>query len=657
MLKKIKIVFYLVVTTTLTSLSQEGLRPMTANINYVYKDLKSNNLHQTTYLQHLTTKTLSTSIQIPFTEDFFYAQYTSYPSQNLWSDSSTYINTGYPIAPPSIGVATFDGLNKFGYPYQPNLTNMNASLVADTLTSKPINLKTSGTLTLQVADSVALSFFYQARGNGDSPEITDTLIVDFYNPVTSKWIANVWYKRGNSSSNTNDTIFKRAFIWVDSAYFLNDGFKFRFRNKATTAGNFDHWHVDYIKLDKFRSMLADTLYNDLTFGYIPTPLLKNYAEMPWQQYTPTEMAATQSVKIRNNDGGTINMTYSNSVIIGTVTPISNYNGGSTNMGAFKPSGWSNYSFHANPTFGYIISPLSDSAEVKVQHIVSRSSSTTNIDFSNRNDTVIQYQRFKNYFAYDDGTCEAGYYVLGQGGKMALKFSLNFQDTLRSVRIYFDPVGALSLAQTNYKFRINLWSNGSFGPGITLYKDSVKLPKYYNSKFNTYADYTLTTKQVLNPGTYYIGIQQQVASGITVGFDSNLDHHQNLYYDSGSGWTQSSIYGSLMLHPVFGGKIPPPVSILELNNNNTELKVYPNPVNEILNVEFAKLSGVEATNYTIKILNVLGQVVQIANILNQTTQINTSNLANGIYYLLVKPITLSGVEVNQTIQTQKIIIQH
>lgn len=649
MIKKNNIV-YMLLFTAIVTFAQEGLRPTIANINYLYGDLKIIKKNNTTQ-QTTKTANTSTNLPIPFIEDFYYAQNNSYPNLALWNDSSTYINTGYPIAPPSIGVATFDGLNKYGYPYQPNLSNLNSSLPADTLTSKPINLKTVGSQTLQLSDSVGLSFFYQARGNGDSPEITDTLLVDFKNPLTNTW-TTVWYMRGNTSPNTNDTVFKRGFIWVDSAYYLNDGFQFRFRNKATTAGNFDHWHIDYIKLDRFRSQIADTIYSDLTFGYIPTPLLKNYSEMPWWQYTASDMAINNSVKIRNNDDTTIFATYSNSVLAGLFTGIGNYNGGQTNLGRFKIFGWDKAPVHSNPPITYTISPLADSTDVKIQHVVARAGAAT--DFNNNNDTVIQHQRFKNYYAYDDGTCEAGYYVLGQGGKMAVKFTLNFLDTLRSVRIYFDPVGALTLAQSSYKFRINIWQNGGAGPGLLLYRDSVNYPKYYNTGFNAYADYTLTTKQILNPGTYYIGIQQQVANGITVGFDKNLNHNQNLYFDSGSGWTQSSIFGSLMLRPVFGKKIiPVGLNELSINNQQSSIYIYPNPSNGIINYKINIKHEVpisSTSNYEIKIYNTLGQSVYQSSISNLQSSINVGDLPNGIYYLVFQ---LN----NQTLQTQKIIIQH
>src|SRR6185295_10828119 len=96
---------------------------------------------------------------------------------------------------------------------------------ADTLTSRPINLLTVGAQTLQATDSVALTFYYEARGFGDSPELSDTLLVDFYKPLApvivnptlttyGAWQNNVWAMRGNSNPNINDTVFKRGFIWI-----------------------------------------------------------------------------------------------------------------------------------------------------------------------------------------------------------------------------------------------------------------------------------------------------------------------------------------------------------------------------------------------------------------------------------------------------------
>ena len=94
------------------------------------------------------------------------------PGSVNWMDNYAYYNTTYPILPPTIGVATLDGLNEFGQPY--NNSNAGNYGKADVLTSKPIDL--SG---LVNNDSVFLSFFYQAKGLGDFPNFEDSLIVQF----------------------------------------------------------------------------------------------------------------------------------------------------------------------------------------------------------------------------------------------------------------------------------------------------------------------------------------------------------------------------------------------------------------------------------------------------------------------------------------------
>ncbi len=73
--------------------------------------------------------------------------------------------------------------------------------------------------------------------------------------------------------------------------------------------------------------------------------------------------------------------------------------------------------------------------------------------------------------------------------------------------------------------------------------------------------------------------------------------------------------------------------------NDKLNIYPNPANEIINIEFVTLSGVEACNTNYSIINSLGQIVR-EEVLRQAQQpngtftatINTKDLANGVYLL-------------------------
>jgi hypothetical protein len=620
--------------------AQEGLRSLTGNPSLFYQNLNPNLPFGSSAPQ----LRKAASLSLPFKEDFSNAAYQSYPNQLLWSDSSVYVNTGYPIAPMSIGVATFDGLNKFGYPYTPNLFNLSQSLPADTLTSREINAFSAGSATLQPSDSIALSFYYQARGRGEAPELTDSLILDFYKPKQQSWTSRIWFAKGNSNSNTNDTIFKRGFVFLDSSY-LHDGFKFRFRNKATTAGNFDHWHLDYIYLDKNRSIKADTTYDDIAFGYTPSTFLARYYSMPWQQYDASEKATQNSVFIRNNNNNAanmLNMSYEYQMFDQLGTPVHSYAGNANpDLKSFKYFGWSNFSNHSNPPFSGLFPALTDSTDYTIKHRIFRSG--TNNDFFPGNDTTIQYQRFRNYYAYDDGTAEGGYYILGTGGQMAIKIKVNVADTLRAVRIYFDPAGSMAAAQS-YNFRLKIWSATLTGPGFPLYTDSTMQPKYFAGPgFKASPEYTLTSPLLLSPGEYFIGFQQFVASGITVGFDKNNDRRSYLYFDSGNGWTQSGVYGALMLRPVFGAKIEPPVGLKEIYNRDDRFLVFPNPAN----AEIQIITNEKKSNYTL--INISGQNIK-SGIFENETSINTSELVNGIYFLMLQ-------SEGTAISSKKIIVQH
>ncbi len=630
--------------------AQEGLRPMTSNPNLIYKDLKhSDNKKQ----DHSAAKT-TVGLSLPFFDDFSNANHSAYPSQQWWMDSTVYINTGMGRAPLSLGVATFDGLNKWGFPYSPNqIFNSTSAAYADTLTSQPINLLTAGSQTLQPSDSVALIFYYQQTGNGDSPEAQDSLMLDFYLVDQAVWESKVWALKGNLNPSGADTVFKRVFIWIDSTKYLKDGFKFRFRNKAQSNGNFDNWNIDHVFLDKGRSKLGDTAWNDVTIPYVPSSFLKSYSSMPWYQYNANpakEMGTTYSNYIRYNGTSTVNTTYEYRLFDASNTQLNFISYGASNLPPFKIGGWQHNFVHSKPNITYTFAAMSDSADFTIKHYMQ----SLGGDISVANDTVYQRQRFRNYFAYDDGSCETGYYVAGTGGRLAVKYDLNVADTLRGIRIYFDPVGAISSYTNNtslgsYKFKVNVYSDNSGYPSNTkLFTSDSIYPKYGQSGHNVYADYKFATPFIMSPGVCYIGIQQYVATGITIGFDKNYNSNTKLFYDSGFGWTQSSYYGSLMIRPLFGQKIDPPVGINE-NGNLSSFIVYPNPASDIV-----KISDDLECSYALHAMD--GKLVLSGN----GTEINTHDLSNGIYILTLSTQNLPTLPTGQAGKVQhrqKLIIQH
>src|SRR5688500_1498851 len=101
----------------------------------------------------------------------------NYPTDSLWVEDSdnVSINNGLAIHPPSVNVATFDGLDSTYSPYnlQPTFNG-----VRDVLTSQPIKL---AEVVEADRNSVYLSFFYQWSGNGEPPDSRDYLRVEFKN--------------------------------------------------------------------------------------------------------------------------------------------------------------------------------------------------------------------------------------------------------------------------------------------------------------------------------------------------------------------------------------------------------------------------------------------------------------------------------------------
>ena len=228
-----------------------------------------------------------------------------FPDTSLWLDEQVYINRGYGKGPISLGAATFDGLGADGYPYNFYAVE-SASLSADTLTSKPIDL------VYPIIDSLYLSFYYQPQGLGNDPQENDSLVLEFLSPDSGSQWSNVWAKEGSVLSE-NDSSWNLVMIPIINTSYLKKGFQFRFRNYATISGNLDHWHIDNIYLNRIRT-INDTIFTDISWVYDGNSLLNNYKTMPWRQYTSSELKSSIQNLIRNNDTTLRNLSYDYEVI-------------------------------------------------------------------------------------------------------------------------------------------------------------------------------------------------------------------------------------------------------------------------------------------------------------------------------------------------------
>lgn len=563
------------------------------------------------------------TLSLPFLDDF--SKEDIYPDASLWLDSLVYINRQYPIAPPTLGAATLDGVSKSGRPYDTTLTNNNASLPADTLTSKPIDLSS-----LPADSSVILTFFWQAQGRGDDPQPSDTLLLDFLNPATQTW-KTVWYKKGYNPTNT-DTAFYLVTIPITDPDYLQNAFQFRFRNKATISGNVDHWHIDYVFLDKNRNM-GDTIFSDVAFVYNSRSLLTNYYAMPWRQYQASEMKTNLDFFIRNNDTIDKNTAFDYTIYNNIGGTETTYTGGSNNCEPFITNAYWNYAPISNPQIGttpYAYPALTDSASFTIECALG----TTLNDKDKWNDTLRFKQNFYNYYAYDDGTVEAQYGLNFYGGQIAYKFTLNTPDTLVALQMLFNWVPP---KVSQRQFQIRVWSDAGGIPGSVIYEDSLVSPKYqfqfhddWGNLTNVFYPYVLTIPQQLS-GTFYVGFIQYTADFLNIGFDKNTNSSSKMYYKTTGGWNQTSLAekGSWMIRPVFGNT----AGILEINEQTiaSDFDIFPNPSSGVFTVSSSQLAV--GNKYDLKIYNQLGEVIE-KQTLESERQTVYLNAPNGIYFVRI-----------------------
>ena len=542
-----------------------------------------------------THKNSKSSLSLPFIDDFSYDS--NIVSSDLWQYSTVYVNRTYPINPPTIGVITFDGLDENGFARD---FSSNSSEPSDTLLSKKIDLSS--------VSSAYFLFFFQAKGLGDAPEPLDKLILEFKND-SLQW-ETVWV--------SEDTIledFTKVIKVINQNRFLFDEFQFRFVNYATVSGNFDHWHVDYIKIDELQSV-ADTLQlNDASFVYSSPSFLKRYQEMPWSHFLNNEadeLKDSIDILLRNNDAAS-NIDYQFNVF-NNGNQVYHYPliGVSRNVTVLDYDQVGNFSFTDPPILlqsNIFTSFEIDSASFLVENILGTNSSDNKL-----NDTLFYVQNFHSHFAYDDGTAESAYGINVSGAQIAYEFKLNRPDTLRAIQMYFPQM----LDSVNdIPFKLTVWDDLS-STGNILYQQEVFPYHTQNGNYYTY----LIDEPFKLVGTFYVGWEQSTEDLLNIGLDKNNVSNSYMFYNIGSGWNQSSYFGSWMIRPVLSMK--PIVSSVDYVSFDT--KIYPNPVDTYC---FVKTSE---NNCIIKVFSVHGVMQKQIFSKNSLTKLDLKDFSSGIYFI-------------------------
>ena len=243
-----------------------------------------------------------------------------------------------------------------------------------------------------------------------------------------------------------------------------------------------------------------------------------------------------------------------------------------------------------------------------------------------NDTMRHRQNFFNYFAYDDGSAERAYGLIGNGAKLAYRFKLNVPDTLRAIQVHFAHVNG---AVNNF-FTLNVWKNiaeGGFTEEVIYAKESEK-PHYVDS-LNGFYTFVIEPPLALDAGEVFIGMTQADEEKLNLGFDANNNSQSNLFYNVGGFWQTSTLDGAVMMRAMVGGKLPAYLDAAEPEQPlNRELVLYPNPAEDYLFISETE----QGVAYQYSILDQLGRELD-HGMLDHT--IDISALPAGIYFLQLR----------------------
>jgi Secretion system C-terminal sorting domain len=550
------------------------------------------------------------TLNLPFFDDF--SKPTIYPDQSKWLDNFVFINNTYSNQQKTAGVATFDALDNTGRLYE---TASTYQFMADQLTSKPINLNYSP------ADNIYFSFFYEPGGLSDEPEAQDSLTLQFYAPAESKWYS-IWRAAG-----TPVQPFRAVIIPVNDPRFLQTGFQFRFINYASLSsftgdpsmvGNCDIWNIDYVLLDKNRNN-ADTIPHDVAMTLPVRSMLNTYEAMPWRQFRHvflSEMGTYIQIHYQNNDKIPRNVTRNFEIkdIYGDTTIYRS--AGAVNI---DPGARIDYKYNPYYTFN---SDFPDSALFRIKSYL-----ITDIFDPKQNDTIVYYQKFGNYFAFDDGSAESGYGINGLGSRNAMvayRFKSFMPDTLRSIQICFND----SYQNTNLRsFDLMVWSDNNGIPGDAVYTQEGMMVQQGNG-INGFYTYVLDDPVPVN-GNFYVGWRQVSETFLNAGFDLNTLNNGKQFYWLNGNWNQSQVQGSLMIRPVVGSPVRT-TSIQDIVAKNSTLRIWPNPVRDHINVDPGDFLQ-NTSQPTIKILDIRGSEVMKISF---SEQFDVSSLPDGIYFIIL-----------------------
>lgn len=605
-------------------------------------------------------------LALPFFEDFSKPFNEIYADTNRWQNSySVWVNDGMAIRPPTINVATFDGLDSAGRAYSSN--DILLTGYADNLTSRPIDLG-EGALPIAERSSVYLSFLYQWQGNVEAPDERDFLELEFRTAEDNGWVSVMTI---SPKEDADPTRFYDTILQVSGDEFFHDHFQFRFRSYGRLSGPYDTWHLDYIYLNKGRN-INDLSFPDRAIASQLGPLFGEYRAIPRNHFFSNEQLTPPTFEIRNmkNMEASINFrtegyfsstnfetgtTTTHEEVISKATPINLTdnvllaNEHRTIRMDTLPDISNTQQFPADPGIDSTLVRLTIALQTrdniplnKVPPIEPDSTGDYTENYLpilfTTNDTISADYVLSSYYAYDDGVSEYAAGLIGPGNLVAYAFEIDTsytlkQDTLVGFDIYFPPYAITS----NQTVDFFIYHDDNGVPGELWLRIPSK--RVLRKGINEFQRIEFLPALLIDEKRFYIGWREPVAGDVVVGLDISNDTGEKIFVNTTGSWYQNEdVIGSLMLRPVFGSGIVD--TSVGTEDQEAARSIYPNPTKGVF--------FIEGNIRNLKIITLTGEQVSFSSITHEKrTEIRMDIDIPGMYLLHYYE--------GQTLRTRKIIL--
>lgn len=546
----------------------------------------------------------------------------------LWLDADTYINREFGVAPPSVGVATFDGLGPKGQPFGGGLGP------ADRLTSTYLDLTA-------LPGDISISFWLQPGGLGERPRPQDDLVLE-YKDFSGNWDEFAAITINDFTVAPGQIPPFRFFSFPIPSPYKHGAFQFRLTNYNNRNGINNIWHLDYVRLGRFASSQE---INDVAFTAPPKTILANYSSMPWRHFEEVEATELDNIievrartlagpgQSRNAEPSFVRLEeLSTGVELFNVSLFGsgqerNFPPGTYKEREYDLTGAGVFEANIYPSYLALMSgPTFDGPgrlEFRMEYGLTTGQETgPGYESVLRNDRVAATTIFDQYFAYDDGSAESAL-VAQEEDQIAVKFTSAVDDTLRAIRMHFPHM--ISDA-SNQEFNLKVWINVlDEEPEFAM---NFLRPLYPDQVLDTlqgFTTYVLTGADgnprplYLPAGDFYIGWEQLTNCNFTdcipFGLDKNTPEGQAVSYFKQGNSSQWRAFpdlgvpvpaGALMVRPVVGSETPDPTTpVGEAAREAFQLKVFPNPARNVLHLLPA--DG-RFGDYRIELYNAFGQLI-------------------------------------------------